>query len=158
MSARDAPDGRGRSGTAASQPRRAPVTCPVCGDRLVVNGLGCDECGTELSGHFAPCDFCALAEDDRQLLRVFLTARGNMKELERHLAVSYPTARARFDAVLGRLGIVPPSPPSGGAATGGTDPGRSGPTVATAARSGRVALLQDLAAGNVDVDEALDRL
>jgi hypothetical protein len=130
----------------------------VCGDRLVVNGLACDECGTELSGHFAPCDFCALAEEDRQLLRVFLAARGNMKELERHLAVSYPTARARFDAVLGRLGIVPPPPPSGGPPAGPADPGRRAPSPAAAARPERVALLQDLAAGNLDVDEALDRL
>ena len=41
------------------------------------------------------------------MLRVFLASRGNMKELERHLGVSYPTARARFDSLLGKLGLAP---------------------------------------------------
>ncbi len=125
----------------------------------MVNGLGCDDCGTELSGHFAPCEFCALAEDDRQLLRVFLAARGNMKELERHLAVSYPTARARFDAMLGRLGIAPAAgaaPSAGGVASAEPSPGAR--SAAASPGPERVALLQNLAAGNLDVDEALDQL
>ncbi len=97
--------------------------------------LGCDECGTELSGAFQPCPFCALGDDDRELLRVFLASRGNMKELERHLGVSYPTTRSRFDALLGRLGIDAGRP---------TDP--------------RVEVLDALARGEIDVDEAERRL
>lgn len=82
----------------------APSACPVCGERLVTSRLGCQQCGTELVGSFAPCPFCALDADDHDLLRVFLTSRGNLKELEKHLGVSYPTARSRFNAVLQRLG------------------------------------------------------
>ena len=102
---------------------------------MALTRLGCDGCGTELSGHFETCDFCALSADDRAVLRVFLASRGNMKELERHLGVSYPTARARFDGLLDRLGIERPGPP--------------GP---------RVELLEALAQGEIDVDEALRRL
>src|SRR3712207_3804672 len=92
---------------------RPPRTCPVCSERLLVSRLSCDECGSELTGGFETCDFCALGPDDRSARRVFLAARGNMKELERHLGVSYPTARARFDALLAKLGIDPgPAPPS----------------------------------------------
>lgn len=85
---------------------RPPSDCPVCGDQLVVTRLGCESCGTELAGIFAPCEFCALSAADLDLLRVFLAARGNLREVERHLGVSYPTARARFTEVLQRMGLV----------------------------------------------------
>ncbi len=89
---------------AHAQEHRPPSQCPVCGEGLATTRLGCAECGTELVGSFASCPFCALDAADLDLLRVFLTSRGNLKELEKHLQVSYPTARARFNAVLDRLG------------------------------------------------------
>jgi hypothetical protein len=115
--------------------RFAPRDCPVCGDTLALTRLSCRACGTELSGEFEACEFCSLLPDERQLLRVFLASRGNMKELERHLGVSYPTARARFDGLLAKLGIERPAAPSG---------------------EGDV--LDSLARGEIDVDEAMRRL
>ena len=60
-----------------------------------------------MTGSFRQCEFCGLDDPDRDLLRVFLASRGNMKELERHLGVSYPTARARFEDLLRKLGLAP---------------------------------------------------
>jgi hypothetical protein len=85
---------------------RAPSDCPVCGDRLAVTRLGCGTCGTELAGLFAPCDYCALDDRESELLRVFLASRGNLREVEKHLGVSYPTARARFNDLLRTLGLA----------------------------------------------------
>jgi hypothetical protein len=113
---------------------QAPRDCPVCGQGLALTRLSCESCGTELSGSFEACEFCALNKDDREILRVFLASRGNMKDLERHLGVSYPTARSRFDGLLGKLGID----------RGGPDP--------------TVELLESLARGEVDIDEAERRL
>lgn len=79
--------------------------CPVCGDPLVTTRLGCRGCGTELVGEFATCEFCALDDADLALMRVFLASRGNLREVEKHLGVSYPTARARFTALLDKLGL-----------------------------------------------------
>src|SRR5438046_9596543 len=97
---------------ARASTRRPPSNCPVCSSRLALTRLSCPSCETELSGAFAQCEFCVLSDEERDVLRVFLASRGNMKELERHLCVSYPTARARFDALLPQLGIervpVPP--------------------------------------------------
>ncbi|MEY2568279.1 MAG: hypothetical protein QOE35_2808 [Actinomycetota bacterium] len=115
--------------------RRPPRDCPVCGDELALTRLSCSSCGTELSGAFEACDFCALNTEEREVLRVFLASRGNMKELERHLGVSYPTARARYDGLLAKLGIERPS---------GPDP--------------EVELLEAVARGDVAVDDALGRL
>lgn len=84
---------------------RAPSECPVCADQLEVTRLGCATCGTELAGVFASCPFCALNDTDLEMLKVFLTSRGNMREVEKHLGVSYPTARARFAAMLVTLGL-----------------------------------------------------
>jgi hypothetical protein len=116
--------------------RRPPLNCPVCDERLALTRLSCPACDTELSGGFATCEFCVLSNDDRDVLRVFLASRGNMKELERHLGVSYPTARARFDALLSKIGIERPAAPS--------------PT--------RVELMEQVARGEIDIDEALKRL
>lgn len=85
----------------------APSECPVCGDSLVIISKGCRCCGTELHGEFSGTPFDALDEAELDLLRVFLSSRGNLREVEKHLGVSYPTARSRYDAVLAKLGLTP---------------------------------------------------
>lgn len=84
---------------------RAPSDCPVCGDQLHVTRLGCTSCGTELAGVFQTCEFCALNPSEIETLRVFLASRGNLREVEKHLGVSYPTARLRLTQLLMRLGL-----------------------------------------------------
>jgi hypothetical protein len=134
--------------TAARRHRhRPPSDCPVCGARLALTRLGCPDCGSELAGEFEPCEFCGLSPADRELLLVFLQSRGNMKELERHLGVSYPTARARFDDLLARLGLQPPPAERERSARSGS-----------AGRAERAELLRSLARGDIDVDEAARRL
>ncbi len=116
--------------------RRPPSSCPVCNHRLATTRLTCPDCNTELSGAFAQCEFCVLTDEDRDVLRVFLASRGNMKDLERHLVVSYPTARARFDTLLGKLGIERPATPA----------------------PSRIELMEQVARGEIDIDEAMKRL
>jgi hypothetical protein len=84
---------------------RAPSDCPVCGAQLAIIRLGCASCGTELAGVFRPCEFCALNDKETEMLRVFLSSRGNLREVEKHLGVSYPTARLRFADLLEKLGL-----------------------------------------------------
>ena len=122
---------------ARSTTRRPPSSCPVCNYRLATTRLTCPECATELSGAFTSCEFCVLTDEDRDVLRVFLASRGNMKELERHLGVSYPTARARFDALLVKIGIERPT---------------------AAAPSARVELMEQVARGEIGIEDALKRL
>jgi hypothetical protein len=132
---------RNARGQVGHQHYRAPRQCPVCSQRLQVTQLGCDACGTGLSGNFEQCDFCALEAGDLDVLRVFLTSRGNIKELERHLGVSYPTARARFDEMVRNLGLVAgPEAPVVPDSMAQTDP--------------RLATLNALANGELDVEQA----
>ena len=78
----------------------------MCGEQLAVTRLGCAACGSELAGVFAPCEFCALNPAETEMLRVFLASRGNLREVEKHLGVSYPTARLRFADLLRKLGLT----------------------------------------------------
>jgi len=85
--------------------------CPSCGGRLEVRELGCPQCEITVRGRFDRCEFCALPAEQLQFLRLFVSRRGNLRELERELGLSYPTVRARLDDVLQALGY-PVSPVS----------------------------------------------
>lgn len=91
---------------------RAPSNCPVCGDHLQVTRLGCGSCGSELAGVFTSCPFCSLDDADSAMLRVFLRSRGNLREVEKHLGVSYPTARLRVTQLLDKLGLSEETQPT----------------------------------------------
>ena len=126
---------------------RPPPTCPVCSESLITLRLGCPSCGTELSGHFETCRFCRLGAPDLEILEVFLRSRGNVRDVQAHLEVSYPTARARLSEVLDRLGLGEAERPQA-------------PVTSPASEADTADILADLAAGRIDVAEAealLDR-
>ena len=125
---------------------RPPSTCPVCSDSLITLRLGCPSCGTELSGHFDTCRYCRLSAADLEILEVFLRSRGNVRDVQAHLEVSYPTARVRLIEVLDRLGL------GDGMLTTGVSPATTGTGEAPAPDS--AAVLADLAAGRIDVATA----
>jgi hypothetical protein len=83
-----------------------------------------------------------------------------MKDVERHLGVSYPTARSRFDTLLGRLGLqpsssddpVPPVPPAPPAPP--VPPTPPAPPVPKTRSRATVEALEKLARGEIDVDAA----
>jgi hypothetical protein len=130
---------------------RPPTTCPVCSEALITLRLGCPSCGTEVSGHFDSCRFCRLGADDMAILEVFLRSRGNVRDVQAHLEVSYPTARARLVEVLERLGLAGDAEAPPGSGTGPADANvGAGPDAA--------GILADLAAGRIGVDEAERRL
>ncbi len=81
-----------------------PHECPVCHERLEVTGLACPTCQTRIEGRFVINEFAALPPEQLEILRLFVKTRGNLKEMERILGVSYPTVRARFETLLRSLG------------------------------------------------------
>lgn len=81
-----------------------PTTCPVTGRPLEVTRLENPESGIVIEGRFAPNEFALLPEDQLEFMRLFVKVRGNLKEVERMLGVSYPTVRLRFEGVLRTLG------------------------------------------------------
>lgn len=81
----------------------APSKCPVCGAELQITQLTCPNCSSEIKGVFAPCRYGLLNERQKLFLDTFLKCRGNIKEVERSLSVSYPTVKNMLDELLSVL-------------------------------------------------------
>jgi hypothetical protein len=81
------------------------ATCPVCNGELTITRLHCRSCGTALEGEFGVGRFGRLDREQMGLLESFLRSRGNLKEMERELGISYPTVRGRVDALVRALGF-----------------------------------------------------
>ena len=119
------------------------ATCPVCSADLTVTRLHCGSCGTSLEGEFGVGRFARLDRDQMALLESFLRSRGNLREMERELGISYPTVRNRVDSLVRALGL-----------------GEVGPETVVepddgAARvEGRQAILERLARGEMSAEEA----
>ncbi len=87
---------------------RVPAQCPACGGDLAITRLQCLNCGTELSGLFVLSALARLGEPHASLIALFLRVRGNVKEMERELGLSYPTVRARLEEALQAAGLERP--------------------------------------------------
>jgi hypothetical protein len=88
-------------------PHDVIATCPVCTNELAVTRLHCRSCGTTLEGDFSVGRFGRLNRDQLALLESFLRSRGNLREMERELGISYPTVRNRVEALVRALGFGP---------------------------------------------------
>lgn len=83
--------------------RKILEQCPSCGSDLVATELSCTACDTVVHGRFAPCLFCRLSPEDLAFLEVFVKNRGNVKEMERDLGISYWSIRNRLDEVVAAI-------------------------------------------------------
>jgi len=130
-------------------PHDVIATCPVCAGELAVTRLRCGACGTTIEGEFGVGRFARLTRDQTTLLESFLRSRGNLRDMERELGISYPTVRARVEALVRALGFGPrdeaDSPAA--AATLSTDPPTTPAEVA----------VEEIQAGRRDVLERLAR-
>ena len=78
--------------------------CPVCSSKLKVTRLKCDGCSTVVENKFELSKFDYLNSEQLSFIEVFLKSRGNIKDVEKELGVSYPTVRAKLDEVITTLG------------------------------------------------------
>lgn len=85
--------------------------CPSCRHSLTVTELECPHCQITMRGRFDGHPSLALDEDQLAFLRVFVVSRGNLKEIERLLGVSYPTVRSKLDQLVEAFHPDPQAPP-----------------------------------------------
>ena len=132
--------------------RKILEACPTDGGDLAVTELTCLDCGTVVRGQYAPCPFCRLAAEDLAFLLVFVRNRGNVKEMERELGVSYWTIRGRLNEVIASMGLEP-----GGEPEGPDEPEQADalPESRTAARQ---EVLERLRRGEISAEEAAAEL
>lgn len=77
---------------------------------MVVERLRCEACGTGVEGKFGLEWPAQLTPQQLGFVKVFLTARGKIKDVEQALGISYPTVVSRLDDVVARLQAPPPPP------------------------------------------------
>lgn len=79
---------------------KAISTCPACRGKLHITTLACPDCGMELRNTFDLSQFDVLDEEKSAFLRSFLRNRGNLKNVQADMQMSYPTAKRRLDEIL----------------------------------------------------------
>jgi hypothetical protein len=80
--------------------------CPICSAKLRITRLKCEKCGTAIENNFEFSKFEYLSGDQLNFMEVFLKCRGNIKDVEKELGISYPTVRAKLDDVVTALGYT----------------------------------------------------
>lgn len=78
--------------------------CPVCNNELTVARLKCDSCDTVIENNFRLSKFDYLSDEDLYFTETFIRCRGNIKEVEKELGISYPTVRSKLDSIIKKLG------------------------------------------------------
>ena len=123
------------------------LKCPSCSGDLSVARLHCDSCDIALEGDFTIPALFRLNRAQLDFVEVFLKNRGNIREVERELGVSYPTVRARLDEVLDAIGhnLAPSREPDRGPSAG-------------AMSQNRRAILEQLSAGKISAEDAMRAL
>lgn len=81
--------------------------CPVCDKELSVTRLSCGNCYTTIEGAFSLCKFCRLTDEQKHFAEIFIKNRGNIKEIEKELGISYPTVRNKLEDTISALGYNP---------------------------------------------------
>lgn len=116
--------------------------CPVCNSGLEVTRLHCPHCNTGIDGQFTVCKFCQLPIDQKAFAEVFIKCRGNIKEVEKELGISYPTVRSRLETLIESLGYRAEPVPKDDPET----------------RERRKQILEDLNEGKITSEDAIDLL
>jgi hypothetical protein len=80
--------------------------CPVCSSRLKITKLKCTQCGTIIENDFELSKLEYLSNDQLKFMEIFIKCRGNIKEVEKEMGISYPTVRAKLDEVVAALGYT----------------------------------------------------
>jgi len=114
---------------------KLPRKCPVCNEPLIISELSCPNCEVKIQGKFDIPNLLILSDERMKFLKVFLSSRGNIKEVGKRLNISYPTVKSRLESLISELGLE-----------------------ATPLKKDLDEMLDDLEEGNISVDEIIKNL
>ena len=88
--------------------KRILQECPMCNGTLQVRELYCPRCRIRIQGDFEPPQsrLLSLSRKELEFVELFVRLRGNIKEVEKALGISYPTVRGMLDGVINNLGYT----------------------------------------------------
>jgi hypothetical protein len=144
--------------------RKILESCPTCGGDFAVTELTCTVCETIVRSQYTPCPFCNLSPEDLGFMLVFVKNRGNVKDMERELGVSYWTIRGRLNEIISAMGFEAPDDGEHGHVFEEDTEAISSDELETVARekvdrsTARQEILELLKRGELTADEAAERL
>jgi hypothetical protein len=108
--------------------------CPECDRPMAVSRMVCPRCDVRLEGDFEVPALARLPLEDQAFVLAFVRHHGSIKKMENLFGISYPTVKNRLNAIAHQL-----------------DETFNVPTP-------NELVLDQLARGEISVDEALERL
>lgn len=110
------------------------ATCPECKSTMAVSRMACPNCRVAMEGEFDVPPLAQLLPDDQAFVIAFVRHHGSIKKMEELFDISYPTVKNRLNAIAATLdkSFEAPSP--------------------------NLYVLEQLARGEITVEEALERL
>ncbi len=105
------------------------------GERILIERVRLPDRDVSIEGCFEPPPLAGLAAEDQIFVAAFVQSHGSIKAMEELYGVSYPTVKNRLRRIAARLALIRIEPA----------PSRSG-------------VLDDLEAGRITVDQAVERL
>ena len=128
-----------------------PNKCPLCSGELEVTEIHCTYCDVRMHGQFTIAPYRNLDAEQIRFLETFLRCRGVIRDMEAALGISYPTVRARLDALLVSLGFD-------GGPYAETPPPSPAPMTAAQKAARRKEILAAIESGTLDADAGLNAL
>jgi hypothetical protein len=113
----------------------------------------CPACQLQMRGEFQLGQLSTLSDEELTFVKVFLSARGNLTEVERVLGISYPTIRNKLDEinnVLNRTNEAAANAPAKQNSETETKP--------SSTEESRKDILQQVADGRMSPAEAIQKL
>lgn len=108
--------------------------CQGCGEAMRIDRLSCERCNLSVEGEFEIPALARLPVEDQIFVIAFVRHHGSIKKMEALFDISYPTVKNRLNAIGATLDrdFDPPSANS--------------------------FVLEQLARGEISVDEAMEKL
>lgn len=108
--------------------------CPSCSRPLTPVRLSCPHCAVHVEGNFELSPLARLSPEDQAFVIAFIRHHGTIKKMEDLFNISYPTVKNRLNAIAAALdrSFEAPSP--------------------------NLCVLEQIARGEISVDEALNKL
>jgi hypothetical protein len=86
--------------------KKLPQVCPACEGMLSVKKLSCDQCETDVNGHFALPPLACLSAEEQQFVLEFMCCSGSLKEMAKIRRLSYPSVRNLLDEVIAKIQAI----------------------------------------------------
>ncbi len=83
--------------------KKMPLNCPSCSEKLNVQSLICKTCCTNVTGNYVLPLLACLNPDEQEFVINFIKSSGSIKEMSKHLRLSYPSVRNILDEIIEKI-------------------------------------------------------